>query len=243
MLKHTNQKKMETLKLKKTIKIDVVSDVACPWCYIGKKRLEGAIEELNKDFNFEVTFLPFQLDPTIPAEGINGKEYFENKFGSADRVETLHQRVELAGEGVGVHFKFREIPVIPNTLLLHVILKAAKKENIQLPVANALFDAYMVHPKNMAEKNTLAEIMFEFGWATSKTLALLEDENLIKEVKAEIEHAKRLGVNGVPFFIINDKYGVSGAQPQEVFVQAFKSLKEEDFPLLQGESCDVDGNC
>ncbi len=234
---------MEIIQAKQKIKVDVVSDVACPWCYIGKNRLENAVNELSDQFDFEIHFKPFQLDPTIPKEGTDRKTYFTNKFGSEDRVEEIFHRVETAGESVGIEFKFREIPKAINTLPLHVLLKVAETEGFQKELAKVLFEAYMVKPQDLSNPQTLVTIMKTFGWSEEKTLNNINNNSYILEVKNEIAHYQQLGVSGVPFFIINDKFGISGAQPSETFISAFKSLKTEDFPAQAPNACSVEDGC
>lgn len=235
---------MELINLnKKTIKVDIVSDVVCPWCYVGKKRLEKAVNELSSEYNFDINFHPFQLDPTIPTEGLDSKTYFTKKFGSEDRMEEIFNHVESAGASVGIDFKFQEIPKAINTIALHCILERALSDGIQKEVKQALFEAYMVKPIDLTKLENIANIMTKFGWDLEKTKSTMEDEQLKYKVKQEIKQMQQLGISGVPFFIINDKYGISGAQPSEVFKQAFKSLKSEDFPITENQSCDIDGNC
>jgi len=233
---------METLPIKKKITIDVVSDVVCPWCYIGKKRLETAVDQLQSEYNFDITFRPFQLDPTIPSAGVDYKTHLASKFGSEDQLVQIFQRVETIGESVGIDFKFREIPKAINTLPLHVLLKAAEEEGFQPELTKVLFEAYMVKPKDLSDINTLVAIMQPFGWSESKTRGILNDQTRVEAIKAEIKNYQQLGISGVPFFIINNKYGVSGAQTTETFLSAFQSLKPEDFPTEEANICSTDGN-
>ena len=234
---------METLQVKQTITIDIVSDVACPWCYIGKKNLEKAVDQLKDQYNYKIAFHPFQLDPTIPTQGVDSHAYFVHKFGEA-QLDQMFQRVESMGEKQGINFDFRGIVKAVNTLPLHVILKVAATENIQLEVAKEFFESYMVHPKDMSDPAVIAEIMRKFGWEEEKTIRIMSDAKLQAEVKEEIKKFQEMRISGVPFFIINNKYGVSGAQPTEMFVNAFQSLKPEDFPQQEDMSCAVDGtNC
>lgn len=228
----------------KKIKVDVVSDVACPWCYIGKKRLENAIHQLGNEFDIEVTFQPFQLDPRIPKEGKDWNAYFEGKFGDVERIDEIFHRVESAGRSVGVDFKFKSIPRIPNTLGLHLILEQAKQEGIQAAVANVLFDAYMVHPLDLTNIQVLIDLMVPFGWDSAKTNQVLGNLESASAVEAKIRHFQQLGVSGVPFFIINDEYGISGAQPEDVLIKAFRSLQQEPVNEEEGASCDLEsGEC
>lgn len=235
---------MELLNIdKKTITVDIVSDVVCPWCYVGKKRVEKAMNELRNEYNFEVNFHPFQLDPTIPETGVEQKQYFIKKFGGADRMEEIFSHVEHAGASVGIDFKFREIPKAINTLGLHAILHVAKEEGIQLEVKQALFEAYMVNPIDLTLEENLAKVMEKFGWSKEKTVSVYKDDNLKYTISQEIRQFQQMGIRGVPFFIINYKYGVSGAQASETFKNAFLSLKDEDFPQTEANACEIGGNC
>ncbi len=235
---------MQLLNLnKKTISVDIVSDVVCPWCYVGKKRLEKAMETLKDEYNFEVNFHPFQLDASVPELGTDQRTHFIKKFGSEERMEEIFSHVEQAGASVEVDFKFKQIPKAINTLGLHAILHIAKEEGIQLAVKQALFEAYMVIPVDMAARDNIAHVMAGFGWDKEKVFAILDNEELANRVKKEIKEYQQMGISGVPFFIINNKYGISGAQPADMFRDAFTSLKAEDFPQMEGVVCDVDGNC
>ncbi len=235
---------METIKFKPKISVDVVSDVACPWCYIGKKHLENAIGQLQNEFDFKIEFHPFQLDPTLPKEGIDSKTYFLNKFGSEERLEQIFQRVESIGNSLGIEFDFKNIVKAINTLPLHAILKTAAVENIQLKVAAELFESYMVKPKDLSDEKVLIIIMEKFGWGAEKTLSVINDPALKESIKKEIQGYQQMQISGVPFFIVNNKYGISGAQPAETFIQAFNSLKPEDFPHNEDLACSIDGsNC
>lgn len=230
--------------MKKSIQIQVVSDVACPWCYIGKKRLEKAIAQTKDLFEVDVVYKPFQLDPSIPQEGKAWKTYFEDKFGSVDRIDAIFNRVEATGAAVGIDFKFRDIPQIPNTLPLHIILEQALAEGIQTQVANTLFTAYMEQPQDLTKLEVLQSIMLAYGWSAEKTEELIQNPEKKKAVKTQIAQAQKLGITGVPFFIINDQYGISGAQPEEVFIEAFKSIEGMLSTKEEGTACDVDGsNC
>lgn len=239
--------KIQTMQLidlnKKTISVDIVSDVVCPWCYVGKKRLEKAMDELKDEYNFEVNFHPFQLDASVPETGVDQKTHFIKKFGSADRVEEIFSHVENAGASVGIDFKFREIPKAINTIGLHQILAVAKEEGNQLAVKQALLEAYMVNPVDLTDRSNIANTLKPFGWNLEKVNQTIDNKELRMSVMQEIKQYQQMGISGVPFFIINNKYGVSGAQPSDMFRDAFRSLKDEDFPQMEGASCDVDGNC
>ena len=212
---------------KSKIKIDIVSDIVCPWCYVGKKRLENAIEQTKDSFEFEITYRPFQLDPTVPEGGADQSAHFIKKFGSEERLDEIFSRVEHAGASVGIDFKFREIPKALNTIGFHQILQVALAEVNQAEVKTALLEAYMVNPIDLTSRENIAKTLSHLGWNLEKVNQTIDNEALRKQVKSDIQMFQEMGVTGVPFFIINDKYGVSGAQPSDVFVNAFNSLKAE----------------
>jgi predicted DsbA family dithiol-disulfide isomerase len=229
--------------LKPKISIAIVSDVVCPWCYVGKKRLELAMEQLQDEFDFEVSFKPFQLDASIPTSGIDQEAYFIKKFGSSDRMETIFDQVESVGQTLGIDFQFRAIPKAINTLSLHMVVTHAKSEGIQLAVKQALFEAYMVNPVDLTNETNIVVVMEKFGWSPQKTLDVLQNTTLKQQVLDEIAQMQQLGVNSVPFFIVNDKFGISGAQTPKTFVEAFKSLKPSDFETEQKNTCEIGEDC
>jgi predicted DsbA family dithiol-disulfide isomerase len=230
--------------LKKHIKIDVVSDIACPWCYIGKKRLENAIDLLKDQFEFNVTFQPFQLDPNIPVAGVELLDYFENKFGSMERAMSLIGNVEKVAKEEGLNFTILDTPKIPNTMYLHMILENLQLSKIQNDVAKRFFECYFEKAIDLSNIESIIDVMSEFGWDRDKTLSVLENQNLKNIIKSKIHNFQKLGVSGVPFFIVNDTFGISGAQTTDVFVEAFNSLEFDTTSNKVNETCDIDDkNC
>jgi len=220
--------------------IDIISDVACPWCYVGKKNLEKAIGNVS-DFKVNVNWHPYQLDPTVPAEGLDRETYLVNKFGSIERYEQLSVRLKEAGKAVGIDFA--DISKVPNTLKLHRLLYVANQEGFANDLKEAFFKAYFEEGIDLTKEASLAEIMAGFGWTAAQTTKVLEDEEIGYAVKLEINNAYNMQVAGVPFFIINNKYTLKGAQPPEVFQQAIRQIGLE---MLQesANACDVDDpNC
>ncbi len=229
---------------KKPLQIDIVSDVACPWCYIGKKHLEKALENFDSQ-PVEITWHPFQLDPTIPAEGLDKEEYFINKFGSKERIEPMFQRVVGVGEQAGIKFDFEKMPKAINTIPLHKMLHIAREEGTQIELEEKFFKAYFTDGIDFSEKEQLIAFMEGFGWNREKTESILANEEITYHVTQEIRHFQNLGVSGVPFFILNNKYAISGAQPTSVFLETLTKVAAEMQPVeAVGEVCDVDGkNC
>jgi predicted DsbA family dithiol-disulfide isomerase len=226
----------------KKINIDIVSDIACPWCFIGKRRLEEAIAALP-DYDVNINWHPFQLDPTIPAEGIPREKYMANKFGSKERYEMLAENVINAGKGAGITFDFFSTPNLPNTMKMHQLLHVAAKEGLADKLEEVLFKAYFENGIDLTKDTALCTIMADFGWTTEYTMSILADKEIAYWVTQEIRNYQQMGVTGVPFFIFNNKHAFSGAQPPQVFIDTIKDLTSSQEELI-GESCDVDDpNC
>lgn len=228
----------------KKITLDVVSDIACPWCFIGKKRMEKALSELP-DVNVEVRWHPFQLDPTIPEEGISRESYFNNKFGSEERINEIINHMNSVGESVGIDFRFDKMEKAVNTLPFHNLLHAAQKDGNQYELKEHLFKAYFEQGVDFSKRDSFINVMKDFGWLEEKTEETLDSQEISYWVALEIKHYQNLGVTGVPFFIFNNKYGFSGAQPPEVFKESIAKIQEENQPeITEAEACDVEkGEC
>ncbi|TMM58787.1 DsbA family oxidoreductase [Maribacter algarum] len=225
---------------KHPIKVAVVSDVACPWCYVGKRRLESALQQWQ-GAPVEVTWHPFQLDPTIPEAGYDRETYLANKFGDRDLTDAM-KRITDAGEGEGITFNFGDKWLAVNTLPLHQLLHVAGDEGFKDQLKERFLKAYFDENLHLNDTEVLIKVMQEFDWAAEKTTRILNDDAIAYAVKQEIAHYQQLGVTGVPFFIINDQYGISGAQPVEVFLEAFGRVSEmQVIGESDGDSCGVDG--
>jgi len=232
----------------KVIRIDVVSDVVCPWCYIGKRRLEKAIEGTQLSNNvqvkdIEIIYRAYQLDPSVPNEGMDFQTYMENRFGAG--FVSKFQQVEQAAQIEGLDFDFSSLPKAINTFTLHRILTIALKDGIQAEVKEAFMKAYFIDKQDLTQENILVKLLKKYDWSAEKTLSIINSDIATDEVKEEMNYYRQLGVTGVPFFIFNQKYAVSGAQPAEVFMEILEKVsKEMAVEMLEGEVCDVDGeNC
>jgi len=226
---------------KEAIKVDVVSDIACPWCYIGKHRLESALEQWN-GAPVEVTWHPFQLDPSMPKEGYNRETYLITKFGDRDLTDAM-TRITEAGKEENITFNFGDKWLAVNTLPLHQLLHVAGEEGFKAILKERFLKAYFEENLHLNQTAVLVKLMEEFGWEAEKTQQIIDDDNIAYAVKQEIAHYQQKGVTGVPFFIINDKYGISGAQPSSVFLDAFSKVSPIEF-ISSGDSCGTDGaNC
>lgn len=204
----------------KTLAIDVVSDVVCPWCYIGKRRLEAALAA-SPDLDVTVRWHPFQLDPTIPAGGLDRKEYMNNKFG-AERYAEISTRIAEVGREVGIAFNFAAIKRAPNTMDAHRVIRWAEAAGVQGAVKEALMQAFFVEALDIGDPAVLAEIAGEAGMDREVVARLLAGDADVEEVHEEVATAQKIGVTGVPFFIFAQRIGVSGAQTAEVLTAAMR---------------------
>jgi len=225
-----------------TITIDVVSDVACPWCYVGKKRLESALKEW-KGAPVKVEWHPYQLDPNIPESGLDRDTYLTSKFGDLERMKGMTDHLSNVGKEVGINFDFGPNWLAVNTLHLHQLLHVAGNEGFRDALKERFLKAYFEETKHLNDTKVLNEIMAEFGWSAEKVADIIADDSIAYAVKSEIAHYQQLGVSGVPFFIINNKYGISGAQPSQVLLEALASVSPIEV-IAEGESCDpATGEC
>ena len=201
------------------IKIDVVSDVICPWCFLGKRRLDKALA-LIPEIKTEVVFRPFFLDPSIPPEGIDRYKYMADKFGE-ERLKTIHDPLVKAGLEDGVPYHFDNITRTPNTLDAHRVIRWAQAAGRQAEVVEALFVAYWRDGKDVGDHKVLIEIAKSAGLDVAADLASDKDKT---EVMQECVSAQKMGITGVPTFVINQKYGISGAQGAEMLARAIKEI-------------------
>ena len=197
------------------IEIDVVSDTICPWCYVGKRRLERALAGFDAD-EVRVRWHPFQLNPDLPPEGMDRAEYVAAKFGGAEAARAVYDRIREAGAEEGIAFAFERMPRTPNTFASHRVVQFAAREGREDEVVEALFRAVFVDGRDIGDFETLVDLGAECGIdpvALAERLAGPEDANALR---AEEERSRRMGVTGVPFFIIGGRYAVTGAQDPAV---------------------------
>jgi predicted DsbA family dithiol-disulfide isomerase len=203
--------------------VDVISDVICPWCYIGKRRLEKAIALAGRQ-DVRVRWHPFQLNPQMPREGMSRRDYRTAKFGSWERSLALDAQMIEAGRGEGILFAFDKQERTPNTLDAHRLIELADREGVQDAVVEALFRAYFTEGRDVGERQTLLDVVDQAGLDRSMAAGVLDDGDRLEAIRAAEEMARRAGVQGVPFFIINGELAISGAQPPGAFVDAFDRL-------------------
>ena len=201
------------------ISIDIYSDVICPWCYVGKRRLERALRELPSLLPVKVTWRPFQLNPTMPEEGMDRAAYLTGKFGSSDAFKEMERRLIEAGRAERIPFAFEKIAKTPNTFAAHRLIWYAEQQDCQSAVVESLFKGYFVEGLDIGSSSALVESADRVGLKADQFLA--GDEGTA-EVKAEESVGRKLGIRGVPYFIFAKTYGISGAQPAEVFAAALE---------------------
>jgi predicted DsbA family dithiol-disulfide isomerase len=204
-----------------SLAVDALSDVICPWCYIGKRRLEKAVAAVNVPVT--VRWLPFQLNPTMPKEGISRREYRTKKFGSWERSLELDARVVEVGKAEGIDFAFDGIERTPNTLDAHRLIWLAEKQGMQGAVVEALFRAYFTEGRDISNRQVLLDVVAEGGLDRARAEGVLNGNDGLEAMKEAGALARQLGVEGVPFFIVNGKITLSGAQQPEAILEAFGS--------------------
>lgn len=223
---------------KPKIKVDIVSDVVCPWCYIGKRRVEKAMDSLADKYDFEVSYFPFELNPQMPVEGVDQKQYLSAKFGGEDRYDKITASTTTAASQEGLNFDFSKQKVSPNTRDAHRIIQFAKQEGKQPEVKEAFMKAYFEQGVDLSKKENLVSIAVNAGLSKQAVEKLLSTHEGLAEIEQTEHELQKLGISGVPFYIINNKYGVSGAQASETFIKAFEDLGKE--LSASGEACEVE---
>ena len=201
------------------LSVDVISDVICPWCFIGKRRLEKAIAAVGKPV--KVRWHAFQLNLAMPKEGISRKEYRIRKFGSWERSMELDANIVAVGKQEGIHFAFDRMERTPNTLDAHRLIWLADQESCQDAVMEALFRAYFTEGRDIGNCQTLIDVVSEAGLDRQRAEAMLNSDKGPDAIKEAGEQARRLRVDSVPFFVINNEIMLSGAHPPEDFLTAF----------------------
>lgn len=210
-----------------SLTVDIVSDVVCPWCFIGQKRLRRAIE-MVPDVAIHIRWRPFQLDATIPAGGMDRKQYMLSKFGSEERLREIHARIEPLGGAEGIKFDFGAIKVSPNTLDAHRIIRwaASAGDGVQDRLARRLFELYFEEGRNVGDHAVLVEAAREAGMDAALVESLLPTDADRDAVAAEAATASRMGITGVPCFLFENKYAVMGAQDAETLASAIRQLAD-----------------
>lgn len=214
--------------MKEKLKIDIVSDVVCPWCTIGFKRLEKAISELSIQDQVAIEWHPFELNPNMPAEGQNVTEHIAEKYGSTvDQQKESQQRMIDIGKELGFTFDYFEDMRIVNTFDAHVLLDYAKEFGKQTELKMRLTTAFFSERKDVSNRDILKQVLFDVGLNAEEALAKLDNDDARYEVKSQESYWQNLGVKSVPTIVFNRKSAVTGAQPVDVFKQVLTELLAE----------------
>ncbi len=202
--------------------VDVISDVICPWCFIGKRRLSNAISTLGDDAEIQVRWHPFQLNPTMPTEGISRREYRTRKFGSWQRSKELDANVTAVGASEGIEFSFDRIERTPNTVDAHRVIWLAGQRGVQDAIVEALFVAYFINGLDIGAADVLIQVATDAGLKRPDVEKLLNSDDGMEAIAAGKLLSRQHKLSSVPFFIVNDEILLSGAQPPETFLEAFR---------------------
>ena len=203
------------------VNIDIFSDVVCPWCYIGKRNLEKALKIIKNnrdDLNISVNWRAFQLNPTLPMGGVSRQEYTSSKFGGRENAKAIYDRVRIAAEQVGLTLQFDDITVQPNSLKIHELIYASKETALTDDLIEALFKAFFIDGKDLSKKENIRQIAREVGMSDEVIDAAVGNDNYAGQVSEDLE-SQRLGIRGVPFYVLDNKIGLSGAQPPEIIAK------------------------
>lgn len=234
------------------MKVEIWSDVVCPWCYIGKRRFEAALEEFEYADHLDIEWKSYQLDPEMETDtSVSIAQYLADKKGmSIDQAEEMMEHVSGVAANVGLEYHLDQaIPI--NTYQAHSLLHYAKSVGKQGEMKERIMKAYFTESKNLDDKAILVALAKEVGLDTDEVTNILENKTFHKAVKADIMEAYQLGLRGVPFFVIERKYGISGAQETKVFLQSLEKAYEEwikenpqvNLETIDGKICKPDGSC
>lgn len=207
------------------MRIDVFSDVVCPWCFVGKRHLESALSEARIS-DPDIHWHAFQLNPDLPPAGRERAAYLREKFGSDVNAEQLHGRVAEAGRQAGIEFQFGKITRSPNTFNAHRLIQLAQAHKLGNQVAETLFRGYFLQGRDLGDLSTLAELGQAAGLREDLP-QFLAGEQQADAVRNDLDSARQMGIGGVPFFILEGRYTLSGAQPVALFVQALQAARQK----------------
>lgn len=205
------------------VKLDILSDPICPWCYIGKSYLDRALEAAG-DHPFTIEWHPFQLNPDMPEGGMDRRAYLEGKFGGQDGAVQAYLPVQEHADKAGLDMNLEGISRTPNTLDAHRLIHWAGIEGKQTPMVSALFKAYFTEGRDIGEHETLADIADSLGMDASVILRLLASDSDVQEIRDRDTAAREMGVSSVPTFIVAGQHAVPGAQPPELWAKVIAEL-------------------
>ncbi len=208
------------------VKLDIISDPICPWCYIGKTNLDAALLDFP-DHPFSIEWHPFQLNPDMPAGGMDRRAYLEGKFGGKEAAIKAYAPVVEHAEKSGARINFEAIKKTPNTIDAHRLIHWAGIEQRQSFVVDLLFKAYFVEGRDIGNAEVLSDIADTAEMDASMVAKLLASDADIDDIRARDKHSREMGVNSVPTFIVANQHAVPGAQPPEMWVQVIKDIMDQ----------------
>jgi predicted DsbA family dithiol-disulfide isomerase len=209
------------------LSIEVYSDVVCPWCYIGKRRIDHALAQVKESRHAAVTWRPFELNPGMPKEGMDRTTYLEAKFGSLDAFRQLEERMLAAGREEQITFAFDKLSRTPNTFDAHRLIWLGAREGVQDAVVESLFRGYFEEGADIGSVPALVQLAERAGLKAGPAERFLLSAEGESAVKSEEAEGRKLGIRAVPYFILDRTYGISGAQPVEVFRTAIDSMQHQ----------------
>ena len=234
------------------MKIEIWSDVMCPFCYIGKRNFEKALTQFAEKEKIEIVWKSFQLDASVPDIATESyEEYLVKRKGlSAEQVKGMLQNVTQMAREAGLDYHF-DRSVMVNSLKAHRLIQFAKTRNLGDEAEERLFHAFFTEGKSIADIDTLTQLGVEIGLDATELQVAFTDERYAYQVNQDIQEARQIGVNGVPFFVFNRKYAISGAQPPQAFLETLRKSFDEwqklnpqpKLNIQQGNSCSIDGVC
>ena len=234
------------------MKIEIWSDVMCPFCYIGKRNFEKALAQFTEKEKIEIVWKSFQLDASVPDIATESyEEYLVKRKGlSAEQVKGMLQNVTQMAREAGLDYHF-DRSVMVNSLKAHRLIQFAKTRNLGDEAEERLFHAFFTEGKSIADIDTLTQLGVEIGLDATELQVAFTDERYAYQVNQDIQEARQIGVNGVPFFVFNRKYAISGAQPPQAFLETLRKSFDEwqklnpqpKLNIQQGNSCSIDGVC
>ena len=207
------------------MQIDIVSDTVCPWCFIGKRRI-GRAMAMRPNVKFDVFWRPYRLDPTIPREGVDRRAYLKVKFGDSPRSSAMGDAIRSEGAGEGIEFAFDKIAKTPNTLDSHRLVRWAAGAGVQDDMVERLFQAYFIDGRDVGDPAVLSAIATEAGMDGDLVATLLAGDADLAEVEREAGLASEMGISGVPTFIFDSKFMISGAREAELLVRVIDKALE-----------------
>lgn len=209
------------------IKLDVISDPICPWCLIGKTRLEKALAQ-EPEHPFVIEWHPFQLNPDMPAEGMDRRTYLETKFGGKENAVRVYGQIEQHALDEGLEINFSAIQRTPNTIDAHRLIHWAGIEQKQNEVVDALFAAYFMEGRDIGDSDVLADLADSAGMDAAVVRKLLASDSDVEDIRARDAHSRQMGVNSVPTFIVADQHAVPGAQPAELWLKVIADIRAQE---------------